>query len=151
MGEVVDFTARRLAKNKPAPKATWETVKAAAVDFLLGDWEKMARNNRLNDYFKRSLSNVIDHGSKVNYMADLTEVATIELKLDHYPMIYFPGTLLGGKQHGWIVQFKLGDEVVSTPELMSEAYARCFGILLYLKVKRDALAEGLLNDEPDLA
>jgi hypothetical protein len=144
MGEVVDFTARRLAKQQPLKQITWDQVRAEAIDFLLGDWEKMARNNRLNDYFKRSLSSTIDHGSKVNYMSDLNEIATLELNMELYPMIYFPGTI-SGQQHGWVVKFKLEKETVSTPELASEAYARCFAILLYLKVKRDAISAGLIK------
>ena len=142
MGEVVDFTARRL-KEKPKP-VTMEELMAKAIDFLLTDWEKMARNNRLNDYFRQSLPNLIDSGEKTNFMGDLNEVAALELNIELYPMVFFPGTT-DRKQLGWIVQFFLGknNERISTPELASEAYARCFAILLYLKLKRDAIEHGL--------
>lgn len=114
-----------------------------AIEFLLTDWEKMARNNRLNDYFKSSLPNLVDQNARVNYMGDLNEVAALELNLELFPMVFFPGTT-DRKQLGWVVQFFLGKERISTPELASEAYARCFAILLYLKLKRDALEAGLL-------
>jgi hypothetical protein len=145
MGELVDLTAYRQARGKEKPQVTWASIKEAAQDFLLTDWEKMARNNRLNEYFKRSLANQIDHGSKVNYMSDLNEIAALELNLELYPMIFFPGTL-NGTQQQWVVQFKLDKETVCTPELASEAYARCFAILLFLKVKREAIVNGLLKN-----
>lgn len=141
MGEVVDFTARRL-KEQPKP-ATMETLMVKAIEFLLTDWEKMARNNRLNDYFRSSLPNLIDQTARVNFMSDLNEVAALELNLELFPMIFFPGTT-DRKQLGWVVQFFLGKERISTPELASEAYARCFAILLYIKLKRDALEARLL-------
>jgi len=121
-----------------------DVIIAEAAEYLLGEWEKMARHNRLNDYFKCALPLIIDSASKVNYMSDLTEVSMLELKLDMFPMMFSPGTR-DRKQLGWVVSFKLGAHTIDTPELASEAYARCFGLLLYLKCKRDALAEGLLS------
>lgn len=143
MAEVIDFTARRQAKNaeqKNAPTILQLTVDA--VDFLLGDWEKMARSNRLNDYFKSALPSLIDKETRVNFMSDLTAVSNLELNLDLFPMIFFPGTTRE-EQIGWVVQFKVGNDMICTPEMASECYARCFGILLYLRVKRAALDLGI--------
>ena len=140
MGNVIDFTARRL-KEQPKP-VTMEELMANAVDLLLIDWEKMARNNRLNDYFKKSVPQV-DKDTKTNYMSDLNEIAALELNIELFPMVFFPGTV-DRKQLGWIVQFFLGKTRISTPELASETYARCFAILMYLKMKRDAIEAGLL-------
>lgn len=139
MGEVVDFTARRL-KEKPK-KVTIEELHVRAIEYLLGDWEKMARNNRLNDYFRQSVPQ-IDSSTKINYMGDLNEIAALELNIEHFPVIYFPGTN-DRKQLGWQVHFFIGKTRLATPELASEAYARCFGILLFLKVKRDAIEAGI--------
>lgn len=150
MGDVVDFTAIRLAKGKAKPQVTMDAVIADSTDFLLGEWEKMARNNRLNDYFKRALPNVIEYGNKTNFMADITAVAGLEMNMSMFPMMFAPGTR-DVKQMGWVVSFFLGEHQISTPELANEAYARCFGILLYLKVKHDALAHGLIGNGPDLA
>lgn len=143
MADVIDFTARLQAKTaaqKIAPTILQLTVDA--VDFLLGDWEKMARSNRLNDYFKSSLPSLIDQETRVNFMSDLNEIAKLELKLDLFPMIFFPGTTRQ-EQLGWVVQFKVDDDTICTPEMASECYARCFGVLLYLKVKRAALDAGI--------
>jgi len=143
MTNVIDFTAKRLGKVAPPKQVTWEELHSHATEFLLGDWEKMARNNRLNDYFKQSLPNLIDPASKSNYMADLNEVAALEMNLEFFPRMFSPGTQHKG-QLGWLVQFHLGEGLFGTPELASEPYARCFAILLYLKLKRDALEAGLL-------
>lgn len=140
MGEVVDFTARRLKEHKKP--VTMEELAGKATEFLLTDWEKMARNNRLNDYFSASLPHSTDQNK--NYMGDLNEIASLELNLNVFPMIFFPGTS-DRKQLGWVVQFLLGSHRISTPELATEAYARCFSILLYLKLKRDAIEAGLLK------
>lgn len=140
MSNVIDFTARRLRET--AKPVTMEDLMGKAIEFLLSDWEKMARNNRLNDYFRTSLPSLVD--DKSNYMSDLNAIATIELNIDLFPMVFFPGTI-ERKQLGWIVQFFIGKERISTPELASEAYARCFSILLFLKLKRDAITAGLLK------
>jgi hypothetical protein len=142
MGEIVDFTARRLRIVKP-PK-TIIGLAGDAIVYLLADWEKMAKNNRLNDYFKSTVPNLRYTSEKTNFMADLNAISVLELSIDLFPIIFFPGTSTS-KQLGWMVQFIIGNERIATPELASEAYARCFGILLYLKLKRDALTAGLIS------
>jgi hypothetical protein len=142
MGNVVDFTAYRLGEVKKP--LTPEEIEQDATDFLLRDWEKMARNNRLNDYFRSSLPNLIDQQGRVNYMSDLNEVAALELNIEHFPMVFFPGTL-HRKQHGWVVKFQIGDFIIATPELASEAYSRCFAILLHIKLKKDLRDAGFVT------
>jgi len=143
MAEIIDFIARRNEKLRGAPAVTISELSAQATQFLLGDWEKMARANRLNDYFRQSMPSSVDQFSKINYMNDLNEIAKLELNLDLRPMIFFPGTT-HRTQIGWVVQFKLANTTVLTPELASEAYARCFSILLFLRVKRAALDARLI-------
>jgi hypothetical protein len=144
MSNVVDFTARRQAKVSPPPKIpTIFEINVEQVDALIGDWEKMVRANRLNDYFKTALPNVIGFDSTVNYMADLNEIARVEIKLGIGPVVFFPGNSEKNKL-GWICEYKIGNDFIATPELMSECYARTFGILLYLKVKRAALQSGAI-------
>ena len=145
MSNIIDFTARRLEKaSTPIQPQKIIDVVGDAIDFLLGDWEKMARNNRLNDYFKASLPNFIDAGTRVNFMSDLTEVAKLELHFDMRTIVYFPGTYLP-EMIGWTVRFKIGDEFICTPDMANECYARCFAILLFLRVKHEALALGLIK------
>jgi hypothetical protein len=140
VGEVVDFTARRLKEQTKL--VTIEELHTRALEYLLADWEKMARNNRLNDYFRQAVPQV-DSSTKTNYMSDLNEIAALELNIELFPVIYFPGTN-ERKQLGWQVHFFIAKTRLATPELASEAYARCFAILLYLKVKRDAIEAGII-------
>jgi hypothetical protein len=144
LGEVVDLAARRAAK-KQVPSKTMEEVIEQSIDFLQGDWEKMKRNDRLNDYFKRSLANTIDHASQENFMTDLNAVAKIEINLAFSPIVHSPGTQ---DDLGWCVEFKLTNGSASwlalTPHFPQEAQARCFALLLYLKAKREAHVAGLM-------
>lgn len=135
MGEVVDLASRR------AKKPTWEELSVKAIDLILTDWERFAKINRLNDFFKSTLSSVAKDES---YLTDLNALAVLELKMGVWPMVFFPNTL-SPKQHGWVVSFELGGFKVSTPEMATETYARAFAILLFLKLKHDALALGMLN------
>lgn len=147
MADIIDFTAKRKQKAEPAPKPAVTSIQDVAfdaVDFLLGDWEKFAKKNRLNDYFKQYFPNFIDADSKVNYMRDLTELATLEGKIGPPIMVFFPGTI-EPVQIGWVVRFKIADHEVSTPDMASECYARCFALLLYLKIKADAINLGLIE------
>lgn len=143
MADIIDFTERRLGQKKE--QVTLATLEENAIQLLLGDWEKMARNNRLNEFFKTSLASVIDPASRVNFMQDLNEIARLELNLQVFPIVYHPGTI-ADKQHGWVVMFHLSKEHwTKTPELASEAYARCFALLLHSRLRRAALEANLVT------
>lgn len=142
MADIIDFTKRRLGQQKEA--VTLASLEANSTQSLLSDWEKMARNNRLNEFFKASLASVIDPASRANFMVDLNEIAHLELNLQVFPIVYHPGTM-SDKQHGWVVMFDLGEHRATTPELASEAYARCFGLLLHSRLKRAALEAKLIS------
>lgn len=51
-------------------------------------------------------------------------------------MVFAPGTT-EDEHPGWVSAFTMADFYVETPPMVCEAYARCFCILLFLKVKRD--------------
>lgn len=144
MGDLVNLSQYRENRGAPKPVVTWDTIRDEHVQNLFAEWEKLARHNRLNDYFKRQFSSHVEYGTTTNYMSDLNAISILELKLDMFPIIWFPG-MLNKTQHGWIVEFRFGDEKVFTPELANEPYARCFALLLFIKVKGAALAAGLLK------
>lgn len=146
MGDIINLADQRLRRQQPKPvkqRVTIEALTIEAVDFLLGDWGKMVKTNRLNDYFKMSVP-LLDKTSNINYMSDLNEVAALELNIDLSPIIFCPGTH-DLKQVGWLVQFILAGHKISTPLFASEPYARAFAVLLFLKLKRDALTHGLIT------
>lgn len=137
MGEVISFQSR----TKPVP--SWNEIVATCTDALLHEWEKMAQGNRLNDYFKAALPNLTSHEIISNYMSDLNGAAAIERKLNIWPVIYFPGTL---DNDGWMVLTNIGTFSFQTPEFGTEAYARCFNILLFVRVKQAAISVGLIDE-----
>lgn len=139
MGDVVDFTQRRLARDQHPP--TFVELAERAEGALSADWAKM--QGSLNEYFKASLPTLVDQASTVNYMVSLTDVAVVERNLAHYPTVLGPGSQ--PRQHGWRVQVRVqapGSKeplVVVTPELPSEEQARCFAVLLLLRLRRETL------------
>ena len=143
MAEIIDFTAKRKKKN-PSPTVTMEELVQDTVDSLLDDWERMARKNKLNEFFITAMPNFIDQETKQNFMKDLNAVADLEKNL-HLPLaIHAPG-LIEEDQVGWVARFKVGDYYVDTPYMAAEGYARCFAVLAYITVKYNAQAVGLIE------
>ncbi len=138
MANVIDFGAKRLAKtgkaHKPVPVTTREVINNA-IDYLLSDWEKFARKNQLNNFFSEFFP-VNDEKPNADYLHDLTAVADLESKIGTSIVVYFPG-LIDPVQVGWVVKFKMGEEEIFTPDMSTECQARCFALLLYLKIKAD--------------
>lgn len=126
-----------LAERRKAPKTLVELAVLSSEE-ITAHWERFARNNRLNDYFVQSTPSWSD--PKINYLADLNALSIIEQRLDLTLVLYSPGSI-DSSQIGWIASFKLNDIRVETPPMVSEAYARCFNILLFLKLGRELVQQ----------
>ena len=135
MADIINLADRR-KKEKP----TVAELAESAISFISSDWERFARNNRLNDFFI-SMAGVWAEES-VNYLSDLNAVAKIESKLRMNVVVRSP---YGHGHLGWRASFALKSGSVTTPDLPFETYARCFNILLFIKLKRDLV----LNDMTD--
>jgi hypothetical protein len=144
MADIIDFTSKRKQKTKESPKVTFEEVVYDTIDDLLGDWERMARKNKLNEFFIAALPSFIDPQSKQNFMKDLNAIADLEKNLHLMLIIHAPGTI-EPQQVGWVTQFMIGEHLVSTPDMAAEGYARCFGVLTYVTIKYNAQAVGLIE------
>lgn len=131
MTNVIDFTALRMKE-----KVTIESIMDDANNFLLGEWRQMQKNGMLEAYFVSSLSNVI--GEAANYTTDLNAIASVEKNLSLEPTIALSRNM-------WTVQYALDDFVITALPFVSEAYARCYGVLFYLYVKNKALKAGLIS------
>lgn len=147
MGNVIDFASRK----KPIPaKPTVDDIVVFCVDDILDHWDKAAKKNRLSEYFIESVyflkSIDKDAPEKINYLESLTAISVIESKLGMGIRLANPeyGDDENDALPGWIAGFRLGDETVITPYMVSEAYARCFNILAYLKIQRELTAHGLI-------
>jgi hypothetical protein len=139
MSNVISLDSRRkLAPVKPTVREIIEFC----VEDILDHWEKFASNNRLNDYFIASVPSWTNQS--INYLEDLTAVSIIEQKIDLPVQVVAPG--FGPDEDpfpGWIASFRLNGEIITTPFMVSEVYARCFNIMLYLKIRRELTSYGL--------
>lgn len=127
MADIINFADH--AKKKP----TVEYLSQRAADEILANWEKFAANNRLNDFFLQSAPS---WATQTNYLEDLTALSLLEQKIKLDPQICSPG-FLPDNMLGWIASFRINGIIVTTPFMPTEQYARCFNVLLYLKIKRE--------------
>lgn len=137
MANVINIADRRKA---PSEKPTIEELAEACVDEISTNWERFARSNRLNDYFMNSVPTWTVPG--VDYLTDLNALSLIETKVGLSLELASPGSA-GEAQLGWIAAFKLNGTRVMTPFMLSEAYARCFNILMFLKLGRELTQQGI--------
>jgi hypothetical protein len=137
VAEIIDISTRF---KKPAPKPTVTELAQFCADEILSHWEKFASNNRLNDYFTSSTPMYCKGG--VNYLEDLNALSLVEQKIYLEPQVVAPG-FNEKNALGWIAAFRLNGVIVATPFMVSEQYARCFNILLFLKLKRELQTHGI--------
>lgn len=137
MAEVIDLSKHR---KPPIEHPTIEQLAALASEEIAGNWERFARNNRLNDYFASSTPTWSN--PHTNYLGDLNAVAIIESKINIAVAVSAPGHA-GVSQLGWVASFKINGITIATPFMVCEAYARCFNILLFLKLGRELTQRGI--------
>ena len=129
-----------LADRRPKERPDLQQVLSGSTDFIAADWQRFARSNRLNDYFTSMAGGWAD--ANINYLSDLNAIAKVEARLGMCVTVQAPreGAI------GWRASFRLKTVEVTTPDLPFETYARCFGVLLYIKVKRDLGVNDLLDE-----
>lgn len=130
MSNVVDIFAHR---PKPRERSLTEAITLIADDVLTG-WEKHARNNKLHEFF---MSQVPSHCKSTSIqLVDLNLISGIEQKLNMRTQITSP-EFQSENNLGWIAGFRFNDLTYESPPMVNEAYARCFAILMFLKMKRE--------------
>ena len=134
MADVINIADRRKKEKPPL-----EELITQAVEFIQQDWEKFARGNKLNDFFTSFASVWVDPG--VSYMNDLNSIGVIEQKLGITIVVRSP---FGG-QMGWRAASVFSGGTAWTPDMPFESYARCFNVLLFIKLKRDLLANDMVD------
>ena len=131
MADVISLDARR---KKPLPmKPSDQDLYLFYSEELLAHWEKAAKLNRLNEYFISCTSLYTDELK--NYLDDLSAISKVEQNIGLSPQVLSPG--YSEVSTGWVSAFRLGYAIYATPPLASEAFSRCFNILLFLKLKRE--------------
>jgi hypothetical protein len=131
MADVIEISSFR--KPKPT-KPTTQELSVFCTDQIQQNWERFARGNQLNDFF---ISNLPSYAQpSVNYLEDLNALSGIEQKIGLEPQVCAPG-VSPDNALGWIAAFRVNGAMVATPFMPTEQYARCFNILLFLKLKRE--------------
>lgn len=131
MGAVVNLAERR--KVKPV-KPTVLELATFVCDDILDHWNKAASKNMLNEYFMTCTPPY--SYAHVNYLEDLTAIGEMERRIGLWCQVISPH--FGNPElPGWIAAFRVGSTTITTPFFTSEAFARCFNILLFLRVNRD--------------
>ena len=137
LAEIIDLAAHRKQLEK---KPTLEELAVTCAEEISENWQRFAKNNRLNDYFRQSAPSFTK--DDLNYLQDLNAISSIELRLNLTMTLNAPQSI-DSSQLGWIAHFKIGNAFVSTPFMPFETYARCFNILLFLKLSRELTTRGI--------
>lgn len=137
MSNVIDMFSKRELQVTP----TLEALVVKCIDDISENWQRFAKNNRLNDFFL----SCIPHWAipQINYLSDINAISVIETKLGLSVIVNAPGTSPSSKL-GWVAGFQIKDANVETPVMMCEAYARCFNIILFLKLSRELTNHGII-------
>ena len=134
VADVIQFADHR--RRAPEEKPTVDQLARQCSEEIAQNWERFARNNRLNDFFVQSVPAWTE--SSIDYISDLNALANIEKKINLWPCIS-----ASPRQVGWVAAFHLNNVVVVTPPMFTETYARCFNILLFLKLGREMTQAGI--------
>ena len=124
---LADF--RKPVKEKEIDLAS---LAQSCIDDISINWANAAKINRLNEFFLQSTAGY--SSPDLNYISDLNHVSSLEHKIKLQLVLKSPqdGFI------GWVAGFAFGDVIIETaPVHFSENYARCFNILLFLKLNRE--------------
>ena len=135
MAEVIN-----LADRRKAVKPTVHEIISGALEYVSSQWEHHAKRNTLNEYVADSLKTW--SAGDENYIQGLNAIASVENMLGMYTVVKSPFH----NQLGWRASFMMKNAAPHTPDLPFESYARCFNVLVYLKVKRDLQLYGMLDE-----
>lgn len=136
MADIINLADKRKQVKVEKPKATFEEVYFFCVEHIEEEWEKAAKTNRLNEFF---VANAEPYSTTdVNYLSDLNAISALEAKVGVSVFIRSPDSTDDDAGNvGWIAGFIVQENMVSSPEMFTEAYARCFNILLFIKLRRE--------------
>jgi hypothetical protein len=127
MGQVISLTEYRKKKNK-IPEITDYDKYIELVRSLLGEWTDHKRFNRLNKFVGDEINEPSD-----NYITDLNLLNQIELGIGIRTMIFHPSST-DKEDTGFISGFRYKDQSYPTPALPTEAEARAFNVVLYMRM-----------------
>jgi hypothetical protein len=113
------------------PKTRQEIFQDTFED-VMGDWQRYAAKNKLNEYIISKLPSTVVGPEGTNYVNDLNAISQAEQNLRMMIAVFSPGTTFNN-QYGWMAAFHRGKEIFSTPaDMVSEALARSLNVVLYV-------------------
>lgn len=134
----IDFKNKKLNSAPPILKAVkptaamdFPTLAQNCIDTVATQWAKAAKINKLNDHFVQTVPWANRGG---DYLSDLNLISEIESKLKMEIFLRSPQD----NYIGWSAGFRMGNNGIETaPIHFTENYARCFNVLLFLKIKHE--------------
>lgn len=130
--KIVKAKAEEHFKNTKSAESTDEDLKLRYIqvsEILLEAWKEHAVGDNLNKFIMAHFKDrLIDR--TVNYTTNLNAISKLETHIKLCPIILGPGTT-PSTSIGWSAGFFMKGLLITTPEFSSEAYARCFGLLLF--------------------
>lgn len=127
------FKSDEIALNQSIDEALKNKFITATIE-ISSKWKEHAVRNAIDDLIIVEMSDhLIDKSLK--YSDDLNAISYIEKKLNLNPLVLGPGAS-SGNHLGWGAGFFLNGILYATPEFSTEAYARCFNILLWRAMRK---------------
>jgi hypothetical protein len=138
MGEVIQFVRdgrkpHHRDHDKPIiPVKTVDDVFADVYEDIIGEWQRYAIRNRLNEFITSKIPASLRTIPEADFTNDLNALAAVENKLQLRVSLFWPGGTTANP-YGWIAGFHKDTKIFTTPaDMSSEANARALNILLYL-------------------
>lgn len=126
----------KLPPKDPVAEKSIRDIYADVFEDVLGEWQRAAQYDQLNEYIASKLPTKLRKGTVPNYIDDLNRLSKVEQKLGISATVFGPGGT-SSNPIGWMAAFQRGDELYATsPDMASEAGARAMNIVLCLSFEK---------------
>ena len=139
MSKIVDFNkfkaAAELAKSSTIENDSDKnkSVFIMVISEMTEEWQDYATVDNLNQYILDVFRDKLIDRS-LDYTGSLDSISKLEQHLRFNPMVLGPGATVGNSL-GWGAGFYLNGNLYGTPEFSTEIHARCFNLILWVKLK----------------
>lgn len=114
-------------------------------DDIIGEWQRNAVQNNLNEYFFSKLPHNARPPKNSDCVNSLDILGSIEQKLEMIVASFYPGGT-PNNVYGYLAAFTFKGEIYTTPpDIMSEANARAMNVLFYLSFIKQMESLGWIN------
>ncbi len=122
----------KIPPKDPVVEKSNREIYADVFEDVLGEWQRSALRDQLNEYIASKLPPKFRKGTVPNYVNDLDRLSKLEQKLGISVTVFGPGGTTSNPI-GFMAAFQRGDELYATsPDMASESSARAMNIVLCL-------------------